>query len=389
MQETIDAYIKAHREEMLACWEELVNLEGKSGELDAMETLAKRLGELFAEAGVSCELRKGHAEAPSVLIGEIGSDRPGKPILLSGHYDTVFAKGAFGPNPFRIDDEGHAHGPGCLDMKGGIVMALYVVKALEKSGFWDRPIRIAFCGDEENGAHHMDSAKILREAARGCVCALNMETAPISNALCVGRKGAMLGSFIAHGVSAHSGNNFEAGRNAIKEAAHKILAIEALTDLSLGTHMNVALVSGGTMWNAVPDRCEVTYSGRFSLNSEIRRVREAIDQLMTTHDVEGTTIEYHPAGEGPVFEQTEQNMALWKFCSDTARELGMGDMGHVFLGGGSDAMQIALENVPTLCSCGVAGEWNHTEREYAVVETLFSRTKLWCEVIRRLDQMKL
>ena len=112
--------------------------------------------------------------------------------------------------------------------------------------------------------------------AKGCQVAFNMETGPISNALCVGRKGTMIGAFTVKGVSAHSGNNFEAGRNAIVEAAHKMLDIDALTDMEKGTNMNVAVVQGGKMWNSVPDYCKVDFSGRFAQTAEMERVMAVI-----------------------------------------------------------------------------------------------------------------
>ncbi len=387
MQKQIEAYIDAHQEEIVEHWKNLVNLEGKASELECMDIVAEHLRKIFTEAGVECELRRGHPEAPQVLCGVIGKDRPGQPVLFSGHYDTVFVKGTYGDQPFHIDEDGKAHGPGCLDMKGGIIITLYVIKALEAAGYNERPIRIVFCGDEEGGAHHTAAAEIMKEMATGCRCSFNMETGPISNALCVGRKGAMIGSFTVTGVSAHSGNNFEAGRNAIVEAAHKMLAIDALTDMEKGTHMNVAVVKGGTMWNAIPDNCEVGYSGRFASMEEMTRVKEAIAQLMTKTFVEGTTTEAKPGAEGGVFEQTDANMALWSFCNEVSKENGYGEMGHVFLGGGSDAATTS-QMTPTLCSCGVVGEWNHTDREYAVVETMFTRAKLWCAVVQKLDQLK-
>ena len=164
-------------------------------------------------------------------------------------------------------------------------------------------------------------------------------------------------------------------------------AIDALTDMEKGTHMNVAVVKGGTMWNAIPDNCEVGYSGRFASMEEMTRVKEAIAQLMTKTFVEGTTTEAKPGAEGGVFEQTDANMALWSFCNEVSKENGYGEMGHVFLGGGSDAATTS-QMTPTLCSCGVVGEWNHTDREYAVVETMFTRAKLWCAVVQKLDQLK-
>ena len=382
MQKLIDSYIEAHREEIVAQWEALVNLEGKADELEAMDVVVNHLYRIFSDAGVVCRLQRPHPQGPQVLTGVIGAERPGKPILLGGHYDTVFRKGQLGDKPFRIDEDGKAHGPGCLDMKGGIIMALYIIKALEAAGYCQRPIRVVFCGDEEGGVHHFDAAPLITEAAKGCVCAFNMETGPIDNSVCVGRKGGFVGSFSVTGVSAHSGNNFEAGRNAIVEAAHKILDLDELTDMEKSTHMNVAIVQGGKMWNSVPDHCDVTFSVRLAKNSEIDRVMKSLDAIMAKTYIDGTTTQYQrPTQVLEVYEQTDANLALWEFCSKISEANGFGKMGHVFLGGGSDAVQMAKARTPTLCSCGVLGEWNHTEREYAIVESMYTRIKLWCTVI--------
>lgn len=385
MQKAIEAYIDSHREDIIEDWRALVNLEGRADEPEAMDAVAAHLLEVFSAAGVNCRLERPHPEAPQVLVGEIGTGRPGKPVLFGGHYDTVFKKGTFGPSPFRIDEEGKAHGPGCLDMKGGIIIALYVIKALEAAGYNERPLRVILCGDEEGGVHHAATGPLFHQMAEGCACALNMETGPINNSLCVGRKGAMMGTFIVHGVSAHSGNNFEAGRNAIVEAAHKMLALDAMTDLEKGTAMNVAIVNGGKLWSQIPDYCKVDFSCRFAKASEMEHVMKEIETLMATTRIDGTTTEYHPGGSGGVFEQNDTNMALWAFCNQVSQELGLGEMGHVFLGGGSDAVQMSSVGTPTLCSCGVLGEWNHTDREYAVVESMFTRAKLWCGVVQKLN----
>lgn len=388
MQKQIEMYIDSHREEIVEQWKTLVNLEGKAEELGALDLVAKHLYELFTEAGVECQLHRGHPEAPQTLTGVIGKDRPGQPILFGGHYDTVFKKGTFGDDPFRIDDEGKAHGPGCLDMKGGIIITLYVIKALEAAGYQERPIRIVFCGDEEGGPHHAESATpYIMEMATGCVCAFNMETGPVNNDLCVGRKAPVGGSFVVTGVSAHSGNNFEAGRNAVVEAAHKIIALDALTDMEKGTNMNVAIVHGGKIWNSIPDRCEVGFSCRFASNKEIERVQAAIAEIMAHTYIDGTTTEYTIGHAGVVFEPTDASMALWALCDKVSQENGYGAMGHVFLGGGSDAVSMSIVGTPTLCSCGVRGEWNHTDREYAVVESMFIRAKLWCAVVQRIDEL--
>lgn len=115
----IEAYIDSKRQEILNKWEYLVNLEGNNIEKEDMDIIANWLYREFTEAGVCCELRVAHEKSGKVLVGTAGADRPEKPIVFSGHYDTVFQKGQLGNHPFHIQD-GVAYGPGVLDMKGGI-----------------------------------------------------------------------------------------------------------------------------------------------------------------------------------------------------------------------------------------------------------------------------
>lgn len=381
----IETYVDKHRDEIISTWEKLVNLEGTAREKECMDKVANYLYDEFSKTGMSCKLIEKSSKSPMVLVGTIGQERKGKPVVFCGHYDTVFKKGMFGENPFKIED-GKAYGPGVLDMKGGIVISLYVIKALESIGYNERPIKIVYCGDEEIGHPESDAARIINEVSRGAVCGFNMETSPVNNSVCIGRKGAMVGKVIVNGVSAHSGNNFEAGRNAVVEAAHKIIAIDSLTDMESGTHINCGIVQGGKAWNIIPDECTIEFSGRFSKNSEIERVNNAITKFCSESVIEGTSSVYKPSTPLGVFEKNERNMALYKFCNQISKEYNYGELGHVFLGGGSDAVEISRENVPTNCSFGVLGEWNHTEREYAVVESMFTRSKLISAIILNLNK---
>ena len=261
-KEAVFRYIDEHRQEILEDWKALVNHEGSLRQPDAMHAEAEYLCGRFREAGVDCAVYSVSPEIPPVVAGEIGTGRPGKPVIFAGHFDTVFNPGTFGENPFRIEGD-KAYGPGVLDMKGGIIIALWTIKALEAAGYDERPIRVCFCSDEEGGDFHDPAIAQFRRWGEGCCAGFNMETAPVDNSLCVGRKYLMAGKAVIHGVSAHSGNNYLAGRNAILEAAYKVIGIQALNDLEKGTHMNPAIVRGGTVMNAIPDSCELDFSGRF------------------------------------------------------------------------------------------------------------------------------
>ena len=385
MDQRISEYVNAHREDIVNDWRELVNLEGSLRQPECLFPEAEWLKQKFTEAGVSCDIVKTKENYPPLVCGTIGEGRQGKPVIFAGHFDTVFDKGTFGDRPFRIKD-GKAYGPGVLDMKGGIIITLWTIKALESAGYQDRPIRICFCSDEEGGPDHGPVEKLITQWTSGCIAGFDMETSPVDHKLCAGRKYVMTGKAVIHGISAHSGNNYEAGRNAITECAHKIIAIQDMNDMELGTHMNPAVVSGGTIANAIPDKCELTFSGRFKTKAEIERVRKELDKLFSSSVIEGTTSEYTLTEPFGGFEDSDKNMALWSFVNDVCKKEGMHEVGHVFLGGGSDASGMAESGTPVLCSCGVRGEWNHTDREYAVVDSMFERVNMWSNVLLHMDE---
>ena len=71
--------------------------------------------------------------------------------------DTVFPEGKASTCPFFIDEEGYAHGPGVLDMKGGLVVSLYAVKALSALSLVTPPIKFVFVTDEETLHMHSNA----------------------------------------------------------------------------------------------------------------------------------------------------------------------------------------------------------------------------------------
>ena len=164
-----------------------------------------------------------------------------------------------------------------------------------------------------------------------------------------------------------------------------MIGIQALNDLEKGTHMNPAIVRGGTVMNAIPDSCELDFSGRFPTLAEVERVKEGLARLFGESTIEGTHSEYTLSAARGGLEVTEEGKRLRRFVDSVSQENGWPAVGEVVLGGGSDAGYIAEMGVPILCSCGVRGEWNHTDREYALVESMFERPKLWAAVVLAMN----
>lgn len=361
---------------MLSFWLRLVNAEGRSDEREDLLVVARVLQEAFKETGMECRLVDTGANGAPMVTGILGRERKGKPLLLSGHYDTVFRKGSFGPEPFRIDG-GRAYGPGVLDMKGGIVIALYVVKALNHLGFDGNPLKIAFVGDEESGHEGSRTVEELRSFSEGCLFAFNLETGREDGALCVGRKGCADYSLTVRGKASHPGNAFRSGRNAIEEMAHKIIALQALTDADCHHTVSVGVVSGGTVSNVIPDLCTCKLDVRFETKEAFAALDREIRAVVSRPALEGTFSEV-TLSEGIMtpYETTDGVRSLFDFVAATAERYALPVPTAVTLGGASDAAYIAETGVPVLCSCGVCGSGNHSFEESADVSSLLRRAEL-------------
>ena len=381
----VNGYIDGHRDEILAMWKNFVDTRSDTTDKERADEMARKLGGVLE--GIGCQVHftdVGEKNGPGVEA-ILGADRPGKSVLFSGHYDTVPLKADL---PFFIDDQNRAHGLGCLDMKGGIVMAVWVAKALTAAGWAERPLRFLFVGDEENGHQFGKTKEYLGLHGGGSVCAFNMETGLVSNAICTGRKGTGQAEITVRGVAAHSGNNYTEGRSAITELTRKIPEMEALTDLASNTTVAVTTIQGGTVTNSIPPICSCIVDLRFGSHAERDRVLNALNEICARQYVPDTTTEIEVREFMAAFDGSNGVQELADFVAETSRACGFGEMGSVFLGGGSDAGFIQRTGTPVICSIGVRGQFNHSDREYTLVESMFTRAKLLAAVISRIDEFE-
>lgn len=373
-------YLKEIEEEMINFWRDLVNHEAGSYEPENLLKAAGFLKSTFEKEGLTCKFVEVGENAPPMLVGIIGEERQGKPILLTGHYDTVFESGTFGENPFIIKGN-KAFGPGVLDMKGGIAIALYVIKTLNKINYSDTPVKIVFVGDEESLREGNNTEKLLKNEVKDCLFAFNLETAREDNKLCIGRKGCAQYEITVEGVSSHPGNNFESGRNAIEEMAHKIIELQALTTDPSAYSVSVTLINGGRAANVIPDKCVIIIDVRYTSNEALNDIENKIKEICFKTYVKDTSTKFKRLPVLPPFETTEKVKEFYAFVSKVSEEIGLGIPGSIVLGGASDASHIAETGIPVICSFGVKGNGNHSVDEYALVDSLMERAYFITAVI--------
>lgn len=373
--------IDGQKQEMLNLWETMVNIECGPGCKSGIDAVALKCAAFLGDIGIATRT-VAFSEAGNMLIGEWGDTT--KPfVILTGHMDTVFHSGTAVARPFKIEN-GHAYGPGVLDMKGGIVILLYALSALRKVGYNKYPVKVILLGDEEVGHRDSSAPELLMQEARGAVAAFNLETGFLDEGLVVERKGMYQFTLETFGRGAHVGNDPENGRSAIKEIAHKLLDIEALTDFDKGNTFNVGLIEGGTVCNATPDYAKITCDLRFVDSSVLPEVKQQLQAIVEKNYVPDTTSKLIDIVEFKAMRRLTETMKLFEFVKKTASAEGYPVPYAKAVGGASDSAYTTAAGVPTVCAMGVKGGRNHTEEEFAVVDTLFERTKLLIAVLLAL-----
>lgn len=380
--------IDEHKEDMVQDLRTFADLEGHFEEKDNVLKARTWLQQQLEKEGFACRFREVADDRCGIMIAELGMDRPGKPIIFSGHCDTVHYTGSFGgENPTVIKD-GKIFGPGVLDMKGGLIIALYVAKALNFIQYKEHPIKLIVVGEEESDHVGNDGDKILTAESKGALCCFNMETGQMNNSLCTQKKSQFTYYLSVDGVGGHAGNDFLKGRNAINEAVYKIQKIIELTDLSVGTTVTTAVIKGGGHTSGIADHCEVVFDVRVTNENEAKRIMDSMYEITDETFIEGTKskLTYYRAKLLPL-QETKEAIRLLDFVNTVAKDNGFDEFGKVHLGGASDAGNMAAAGIPVLDNCGIIGQYAHNKKEYGIINSLYSRAKIFAGTVLKIKEL--
>lgn len=384
----IFTFIDEHKEDMVQDLRTFADLEGHFEEKDNVLKARTWLQQQLEKEGFACRFREVADDRCGIMIAELGMDRPGKPIIFSGHCDTVHYTGSFGgENPTVIKD-GKIFGPGVLDMKGGLIIALYVAKALNFIQYKEHPIKLIVVGEEESDHVGNDGNKILTAESKGALCCFNMETGQMNNSLCTQKKSQFTYYLSVDGVGGHAGNDFLKGRNAINEAVYKIQKIIELTDLSVGTTVITAIIKGGGHTSGIADHCEVVFDVRVTNENEAKRIMDSMYEITDETFIEGTKskLTYYRAKLLPL-QETKEAIRLLDFVNTVAKDNGFDEFGKVHLGGASDAGNMAAAGIPVLDNCGIIGQYAHNKKEYGIINSLYSRAKIFAGTVLKIKEL--
>jgi glutamate carboxypeptidase len=326
--------------------------------------MGERVAEELDRLGASLTVHP-RTEVGDIVEARWRAERPGQPLLIVCHMDTVHPVGMLAQNPVRREN-GRLYGPGSYDMKGSIVTSMTALRGLMELGLLpDRPVIALMTTDEETGSFH--SRTLIENRAREAALAMIMEPALPDGAIKTWRKSTGGFQIRTYGVAAHAGGAHEAGLNAIEEMAHQIIALQKLTDYDKGTTVSVGIISGGTARNTVPDRCEALVDVRAMARDEMERLTAAIKGLQPA--LPGARLEVEGGFDRPPMERNERMVATFARARDIAAAHGL-TLREAGSGGASDGNYTAALGTPTLDGLGPTGDGAHSEREFVVVNSL-------------------
>ncbi len=347
----------------------LVDINSHTDNIVGGRKVGAALRELFAIPGLT-----GHTLASPRYADHLLFEAPGggsAPVALLGHLDTVFPPGTF--EGYRREGD-IARGPGVLDMKGGLCVVAFALKALAASGKLPA-LRVVVVSDEEVGSP--EGQKVIREAIAGARAALVFEAGRAKDAIITRRKGTGAVTVTARGVAAHAGNAHREGKNAIWALSRFVDGVQKLTDYDRGVTVNVGKIRGGQGKNTVPALAEAWLDFRFCTDKDGKAVVDSLKRVAkeAADSVPGTSLVLEGGIARLPLERTAESAALSAAYAACARASGLGDGEADLVGGGSDASTSHAMGIPSIDGLGPRGTGFHTKEELIEIGTLVPKAQ--------------
>jgi glutamate carboxypeptidase len=367
--------VNRHRPQMLEMISQLVRVESPTEDWAAVNRCVSLVEGWIKASGGQSQRRK-QKSAGDLLVGRFGPSSRSKPLMLLGHLDTVWPMGTLKKMPFRLA-QGRAWGPGVLDMKAGVVMALSALRILLEAGQLTRPVVFLLNSDEETGSLH--SRALTESLAKKCEAVFVLEPAQAPNAAYkTARKGVGNYRLQVQGVPAHSGVDFSQGHSAILELGRQIERASAFTDPARGITVNAGVMGGGTRSNVVPAEAWAEFDVRIARLRDVERLDRRFRSLRPVD--RHCRVEVTGGLNRPPMERTPGTVNLFRRAATMAEGLGF-QLQEAATGGGSDGNFTSALGISTLDGMGAVGEGAHADRESILLDALVPRTALLAAMI--------
>jgi glutamate carboxypeptidase len=369
-------YFESRLDFLLQTIREFVEIESPSDNKPAADRMSAHLARKFTELGGRPRVHPAERYGDNLQVDFRGAEKA-KPVLLLGHFDTVYPLGTLPTMPCRMED-GRLYGPGVLDMKAGIALIFLALEALASwHGKLPRPVTVFLVSDEEVGSY--SSRRITEDLARKSAAVLVLEPAAgLGGAVKTARKGVGEYALTVTGIAAHAGLDPGKGHSAILELARQIAAISKLNDLQQGISVNTGVIRGGTRTNVIAAEAVA------EIDVRIKRAKQAVGldrklRALTPFDKHCKLSIDGGINRLPM-ERNSGVVALYKKAQLIAKQIGW-KVEEAAVGGGSDGNFTAGIGIPTLDGLGAVGNGAHAIHEHIIISELPRRAVLLAGLI--------
>ncbi|HLX58103.1 MAG TPA: M20 family metallopeptidase [Ktedonobacteraceae bacterium] len=363
----------------------IVNIDSGTFTKPGIDRVGAYLQERFADFGFSTHFEKQTQYGDHLVATHSGGNPTGPRLLFIGHIDTVFSEGEVARRPFNITQVNGgriATGPGVLDMKSGVLIAMYSLHLLiEAQEAAYQRVTFICNSDEEVGSP--SSRPLVQEWARQSDAVLVFEPGRAESTVVSSRRGCGQYRVEVHGLSAHAGVEPQRGRNAILELSYQVQKMQALNGMVPGTTLSVGIIHGGERTNVVPDYAYFDMDARASDKTGQQALEAAMQQVVSQNKLQGTRITLSGSMLCQPFERNKANERMVQLAREAGSELGL-KIQDVSSGGASDANTTAAMGIPTLDGLGAGGGLAHNPGEYIELDYLPIRIALVMGLIRRI-----
>jgi glutamate carboxypeptidase len=376
--EEIESFLTSRETDMFAFLEEIITIQSGSHNKAGIDRTASTIVRAFQGLDVSTETIEQQLQGNNLVVRSSAQPTADKQVLLVGHMDTVFPEDT-DFNWYKADND-KSYGPGVVDMKGGLVVGIYALKALHKLGLLEQiPITYIFNSDEEIGSR--SSIDLIQREANSSAFAFVLEAGGLENEIVTGRKGNLTIEIHIEGRAGHAAFATKDKPSAILEMAHKIIAFESLNDFDKGITINVGKIEGGIGSNTIPEFSSAQVDFRFVDPSDLRNLEIKVSEMADKIVVPGTQSRVDFITGRPPMQQSQDNKRLFQTTADIANHMGY-PVKEQYRFGVSDANFIADLKVPVIDGLGPIGGRDHSRDEYMIRESLLKRTILLaCSII--------
>jgi glutamate carboxypeptidase len=320
--------------------------------------------------------RDGMADCLRAQLPHSGDvDAPG--VLVMGHLDTVHPIGTLQRLPWRREG-GRCYGPGILDMKGGIFIALEALRQMQQAGLaTGLPVTVLLTSDEEIGSPSTREL-IEAEAARHRYI-LIPEPARPDGGVVTGRYAIARFDLHATGTPSHAGSRPGDGRSAIRVMAEKLIELEQLSCADFS--FSVGVIHGGQWVNCVPMDCTGEALSMAKTQADLDRAIASAQALGFKTDT--ASFSATVSTTRPIWDTTDATLQLYEVAKDEAGRVGFA-LPRQISGGGSDGNFTGALGLTTLDGLGLRGAGMHTLNEHIEESSLVERARLLAGLLARL-----